>query len=156
MRGWMRMAVALGFAVSVLGAAHALLRKFDEGERDRHRVDLLLQWTPTEMFSTSLTGSWINDDYIESRLGLQRVDTWSAGMDFNWTPLERLSFYGGYTHEVIDQKQRSRSRPVVAGTTLDFPDFYWISVHTDTVDTAFLGATVALVPRVLDWTFNAS
>jgi MtrB/PioB family decaheme-associated outer membrane protein len=133
-----------------------LLRKFDEGARDRQRVDLVLQWTPTEFFNTSVTGAWTNDDYIESQLGLQSADMWSVGMDFNWTPLERLTFYGGYTHEVIEQKQRSRSRPVAGGVTLDFPDFDWVSVHTDVVDTAFLGFRFALIPRVLDWTFDAS
>lgn len=133
-----------------------LLRKFDEGERDRQRVDLMLQFMPTDVFTTSLTGGWTKDDYIDSALGLQQATSWSAGIDLNWTPLERLSLYGGYTHESIYQKQRSRSRPVTGTTTFDFPDYDWISVHTDTVDTVFLGATVGLIPKVLDWTANAS
>ncbi len=43
-----------------------LLRKFDEGERDRQRVDLLLQFLVTDTLTTSLTGGWINDDYVDS------------------------------------------------------------------------------------------
>jgi Putative outer membrane beta-barrel porin, MtrB/PioB len=61
-----------------------------------------------------------------------------------------------YTYEHIFQKQRSRSRPVTGTTTFDFPDFDWISDNTDTIDTIYAGARVGLIPRVLDWTVNAS
>lgn len=133
-----------------------MLRKFDEGERDRQRVDLLLQLMPTDAFTTTLTGSWRKDDYIRSTLGLQDATEWSAGIDLNWTPIERLSFFGGYTHEVIFQKQRSRSRPVTGTTTFDFLDYDWISNNTDTVDTYHLGSNIAVIPKVLDLTFGAS
>jgi MtrB/PioB family decaheme-associated outer membrane protein len=133
-----------------------LLRKFDEADRDRQRVDLLLQFMPTDSLTTSIGGGWMHDNYNDSPLGLQEATTWSAGIDVNWMPLERLSIYGGYTHESIYQNQRSRSRPVTGATTFDFTDFDWISVHTDTIDTAFLGTTVRLIPKVLDWTANAS
>jgi hypothetical protein len=35
-------------------------------------------------------------------------------------------------------------------------DYDWISNNTDTVDTVHLGASVGLIPRVLDWTVGAS
>ncbi len=133
-----------------------LLRKFDEGERDRQRVDLLLQFFPLETLAATLTGSWINDDYIDGRFGLRDATTWSAGFDLNWTPVERVAVFGGYTHESIFQKQRSRSRPVTGSTTFDFADFDWISDNTDTVDTFHVGASVALIPRRLDWNVSAN
>jgi MtrB/PioB family decaheme-associated outer membrane protein len=133
-----------------------LLRKYDEGERDRQRLDLLLQFTPTDAVSTTISASWYNDDYIKSTLGLQDATTWSAGFDVNWTPLERVSIFGGYVHEVIYQKQRSRSRPVTGTTTFDFPDFDWVSVHTDTIDTVHAGVRTTLIPRRLDWNLAVS
>jgi MtrB/PioB family decaheme-associated outer membrane protein len=133
-----------------------LLRKFDEGERNRQLVSGMLQLTPLDGFTTSLTGDYRYDDYIESTLGLQQATSWSAGIDLNWTPVERLSVFGGYTYERIFQKQRSRFRAVSGTTTLDFPDFDWISDNADTIDTFYAGAKVGLIPRVLDWTINAS
>ncbi|HET9491114.1 MAG TPA: MtrB/PioB family decaheme-associated outer membrane protein [Methylomirabilota bacterium] len=133
-----------------------LLRKFDEGERDRQRVDLLLQFMPADAVTASVTGALYDDDYIASPLGLQDATTWSVGVDLTWAPLRWLSLYGGYTHEVIEQTQRSRSRPVSGGVTLDFADYDWIAVHTDTVDTLYAGTRIGLIPRVLDWSLDAS
>jgi MtrB/PioB family decaheme-associated outer membrane protein len=133
-----------------------LLRKFDEADRDRQQVSGLFQLTPLEGFTTSLTGDWRYDNYINSDLGLQQATSWSAGIDLNWTPVERLSIFGGYTYEHIFQKQRSRSRPVSGSTTLDFADFDWITDNTDTIDTFYAGAKIGLIPGVLDWTVNAS
>jgi len=133
-----------------------LLRKFDEAERDRHKVDLLVQLMPLDTLTATPTVSYIYDDYIQSTLGLQQATSWSAGMDFTWMPLERLSLYGGYTHESIFQKQRSRARPVRGTEAIDFADFDWISNNTDTIETAHAGLKAELIPKVLDWTVGAS
>lgn len=128
-----------------------LLRKFDEADRDRQRLDLLVQFFPLETLSTSLTGSWRFDDYLHSPLGLQEATSWSAGVDVGWTPAERVTFTAGYVHEVIFQKQMSRNRPVSGSTTLDFVEYDWLSNNIDTVDTFHLGARIAVIPGKLDW-----
>ncbi len=133
-----------------------LLRKFDEGERDRQRVDLLVQLTPTDTFTVTPTVGYRWDDYIRSVLGLQQETSWSAGMDVNWSPVERVSFSAGYVHESIFQKMRSRSRPSIGGVAVDFADFDWISDNTDTIETVHAGMKATLIPRVLDWTFGAN
>ena len=133
-----------------------LLRKFDEADRDRQRVDLLLQFTPTEAISISPNFSYRNDDYYNSLLGLQKAESWSAGFDVSWTPLEWLSAALGYTYERIDQQQRSRSREVVGTATLDVPDFDWVSNNVDTVHTVYAGLRAALIPKVLDWVLNVA
>ena len=142
------------------GGQSFLLRKFDEAERYRHRVDLLIPLTPTDTLTVTPTAGYRYDDYIDSTTGLQQETSWSAGMDITWMPHERVSLAAGYMYESIFQKQRSRSRPVrtVAGepTAFDFPDFDWISVNTDTIDTFHASAKAALIPKVLDWTFGAS
>jgi len=80
-------------------------------------------------------------------LGLQEAVSWSAGMDVNWTPVERLTFAAGYTHESIFQKQRSRNR------NPDDPALDWISDNTDTVDTYHASMTARLIPGKLDLKF---
>jgi len=128
-----------------------LLRKFDEGERNEQRFDLQVQVTPFDGLSLTPTGSYRYDDYINSRLGLQEETSYSLGMDVTWNPHERVSFSAGYMHEHIDQKMRSRSRPVTGTTTFDFKDFEWVSSIIDSYDTFYAGLKVAIIPRVLEW-----
>jgi MtrB/PioB family decaheme-associated outer membrane protein len=133
-----------------------LLRKFDEGERDRQRVDLLLQLTPTELVTASVTGGYRMDDYIDSALGLQEAEAWSAGFDLTLVPLEWLSLSAGYVFEEISHQMRSRSREVVGTETLDFPDFDWVSDNVDKVHTLYAGLKATVIPKVLDWLVNVS
>ena len=133
-----------------------LLRKFDEADRDTQRLDLTLQFSPTDTLTAAITGGWRFDDYLHSPLGLQEGTSWSAGVDLGWNPVERVAFTAGYVREVIFQKQLSRSRPVTGTTTLDVPDFNWLSNNTDTVDTFHLGAKIALIPGTLDWNVGAT
>jgi len=133
-----------------------LLRKFDMAERNRQKAELQLQITPTDSMSITPTVAYRWDDYIRSSLGLQEEKAWSAGVDLNWAPVERLSFFAGYMHEVIYQKQRSRSRPVTGTTTFDFVDYDWLSVNTDTVDTFHAGFKTVIVPGKLDWKANGA
>jgi MtrB/PioB family decaheme-associated outer membrane protein len=133
-----------------------LLRKFDMGERNRQKAELQLQITPLETLSITPTVAYRWDDYIRSTLGLQEEKSWSTGIDLNWAPVERLSFFGGYMHESIYQKQRSRSRPVTGATTLDFADYDWISNNIDTIDTFNVGFKAIFIPGKLDWKANGS
>lgn len=136
-----------------------LLRKYDEADRDRQRVELMLQLAPTDVFTATTTAAYGNDDYPRSPLGLQHAESWSAGIDLSWTPLERVALSAGYVHEYVDQRMRSRDRERTFTTpaiVFDFPDFDWISDSTDTIDTFHAGATATLIPQRLDWTMGAS
>ncbi|MDP9143800.1 MAG: MtrB/PioB family decaheme-associated outer membrane protein, partial [Actinomycetota bacterium] len=138
-----------------------LLRKYDESDRDRQRVDLMMQITPTETLTITPSASYRFDNHIASglshdasgvgqngaMLGLQQAVSWSAGMDVNWAPVERLTFAAGYVHESIFQKQRSRNR------NPDDPALDWISDNTDTVDTYHASMTARLIPGKLDLKF---
>jgi MtrB/PioB family decaheme-associated outer membrane protein len=139
------------------GAANTwLVRKFNEGDRDRHLVNLMVQLTPTDTLSFSPTATYKNDNYIASglfhegaannraMLGLQEVVNWSAGMDVNWTPSDRLSFTTGYVHESNFQKQRSRAN------SAESPFLDWISDNTDTVDVYHASVKAVLIPKKLD------
>ncbi len=128
-----------------------LLRKLDEADRDRQRVDLMVELTPVETLSVTLSGSFRNDDYYNSQLGLQEASAWTAGFDVTWSPSERFSVSAGYNHESIDQKQRSRSRP---GPPLDPDDFDWLTSTRDSIDAFYVGLRAALIPRKLDLLFG--
>jgi MtrB/PioB family decaheme-associated outer membrane protein len=133
-----------------------LLRKFDEGARDRHRVDLLLSFTPTDVISITPSFSYRNDDYKDSFFGLQKAESFSAGFDMGWTPLEWLSMGAGYVYEKIEQRQRSRNREVTGTTTFDFADFDWVTKNVDTIHTIHLSAKATLIPNRLEAGFDLS
>jgi MtrB/PioB family decaheme-associated outer membrane protein len=124
-----------------------LLRKYDEGERDRHRLDLILSIAPGPKLGATVSAGFKSDDYIRSPLGLQRATSWSAGADVTFRPWPRLSVVAGYVREWIFEKQRSRTGTDAASD--------WISDNADTVDTAHVGLTARLSEAV-DWTFGAN
>jgi MtrB/PioB family decaheme-associated outer membrane protein len=128
-----------------------LLRKFDEADRNRQRVDLEVSLTPIDTVTVTGTGSYRYDDYFNSVLGLQQSTSWTAGIDVSWHPAERVSFFAGYVYERYDSRMRSRSRPIVgANPALDFADFDWVSDNIDTTGTFHAGVNAVLIPQVLD------
>ncbi len=132
-----------------------LLRKFDEADRNRHRVDLLVQVTPVEVVTVTPAVSYWTDDYYNSTLGLQDAENWSAGFDVSWSPVPWLTATAGYVYERVEQDLRSRSREVVGTQTLDFPDFDWVSDNVDRYHTVHAGLRATLIPNVLDLLFEA-
>jgi MtrB/PioB family decaheme-associated outer membrane protein len=123
--------------------------RFDEANRERQRVDLLLQLTPLDTLSITPTAGWRHDNFFNSPFGLQWETSWSAGIDVSWSPVERLSFAAGYVHELIDRDLKSRSNAQALNN-----DF--VSNMTDTVDTFHVSGTVELIPKVLTWTTGAN
>lgn len=136
---------------ALLAGQSVFLRKFDEAERDRQRVDLDVTFTPVESVTITPSFSWRYDDYIESRLGLQEETSWSAGIDLNFTPNQWISFSAGYMYERLDQQQRNRNRIALGGTTTDFEDWDWISNNIDTVQTVHANVRGQIVPSRLEW-----
>jgi MtrB/PioB family decaheme-associated outer membrane protein len=137
-------------------------RKFNEGDRNQQLVSLSTIITPMDRLSFTPTGSYKLANYISSGLfengntpnqvmtGLQQVVGWSAGMDVNWAPTDRLAFSTGYVHESNFQKIRSSVRNP-NNTALD-----WISNSTDTNDTFFASIKAAIIPQKLDFLFNGA
>jgi hypothetical protein len=136
------------------GAAEAgqsvFLRKFDEADRNRQKVDAQLQFTLGNSFTATPSVGYHSDNFIDTQLGLQQETGWVAGIDLTWRPLELVAFSAGYTYEQLFQKMRSRSRPVSGGSTIDAADFDWVSDITDTVHTVYAGLKAALIPKKLD------
>ena len=123
--------------------------RFDEANRDRQRVDFMLQLTPLDTLSITPTAGWRHDDFVNSPFGLQWETSWSAGIDLSWNPTERVSFSAGYVRELTDRDLKSRS---TAGAL----DNDFVSNMTDTVDTFHVSGKVELIPKVLTWTTDAN
>jgi MtrB/PioB family decaheme-associated outer membrane protein len=130
-----------------------LFRKVDEAERDRQRVDLLLQFTPLDTLWVTPMASYRYDDYLRSAFGLLWETSWSAGIDFGWSPFERLSFSAGYVHEVDDRDLKNRGTSFNLSSSVNAD---WTTNMKDTVDTFHVEGKAALIPDRLDWTFGAN
>jgi hypothetical protein len=129
------------------------LRKFDEADRKRQKARLLAQIAAREDLSFGLSGGWERHDYDATRYGLKEFDGWSAGVDVDWRPLERLGVFAWYTFEELDRRQRSRWRPVAGSApAIVVSDFVndWKSRSSDQVQAAGLRVDVVLVPDRLD------
>jgi MtrB/PioB family decaheme-associated outer membrane protein len=149
-----------GFAGT--GSQTYQLRKFNQADRNEHRVDLMVDLTPVEELTFTPTAGYRFDNYIasglkhngntpnEQQLGLQNAVSWTAGLDVNWIPSDRIAFSVGYVHESIFQKQRQTFR-----NPLD-PTLDWISNTTDTIDTFHAAVKTSLIPRKLDLIFSGS
>jgi MtrB/PioB family decaheme-associated outer membrane protein len=133
-----------------------LLRKFYEADFNKNKAELMVQIMPVDTLTITPTLSYSNTDYIDSPLGMQQTDGWSAGVDVSWAPFERVSLSVGYMHEVNFNKMRSRSRTATGSTAVDFVDYDWISDMTDTFDTIYAGVKATIIPGVLDVRFNGS
>ncbi|MBF8262128.1 MAG: exported protein of unknown function [candidate division NC10 bacterium] len=116
-----------------LQGQNPLLRKFDQADRTRDRIEFLASFSPLETLNFTATYSLLYDDFDKSRspetfgfpgqpaslitdtspLGLQESRGWSAGGDLAYSPFKWLSFFLNYTREEFKYDQLSRSRPVI-------------------------------------------
>ncbi|MBI2216121.1 MAG: MtrB/PioB family decaheme-associated outer membrane protein [Candidatus Rokubacteria bacterium] len=137
-------------------AQSVLLRKFDQADRDRDRVDLLAQISPLDTLVITPTVGVRKDDYKNSRLGLQDDESWVAGLDVSWSPTRTLALFTSYTREEIFARQRSRYREPPA--QLENPTFDWVAENRDIVHTVGAGINWSMIPGKLDlrldWSFS--
>ena len=140
-----------------LAGQSGLLRKFDEADRDRQRVDAQINFMPLETVTITPTFGYRWDEFVHSPLGLQQEMSISTGLDVNVTPNKWLGFGAGYVYENITQRQRQRNRiSLPGGATSDFPDFEWVSNNSDEVHTAYASLRGAIIPSVVDWSLGAN
>jgi MtrB/PioB family decaheme-associated outer membrane protein len=133
------------------------LRKFDEADRRRDRVDLLFQFTPWETLSPSINFGIAQDDFHNSSYGLKKNTNYSAGASMSWTPLKWLQLSADYAYENSKYIQQSRYRPVTGGRiTPDTPDNDWESKSQDAFHTLGVSAAIDLVPKKFDVTLGYS
>jgi len=132
------------------------LRKYDEAERDRSRIQLIATVYPTEKLS--VTGSYIfgYDDFDNSDFGLLKDKHNIFSIDADYAPHERLSLYAFYTYEKYENDMKSRqwnqngtSDPFTDETTTT-SDSNWYNDNEDETNTFGGGFLLALLPKILD------
>jgi MtrB/PioB family decaheme-associated outer membrane protein len=138
---WLDFAVKLGAAnrdmldfspTSVLAAPqNPLMRKFYLADRERDFAEGELTITPTDSLSFTATGRYLDDDYINSEVGLQLSRTAGATLAANWTFSEAgAALWAHYGWDEIDSRQRGSS-------SFSAPD--WTATNEDTLRSGSLG-----------------
>ncbi len=132
------------------------LRRFDQAEKDIDRFNGLLQITPFDDLSVSLSYLYGHDDFSREpivaasglRYGLLDVKNRSFTAEADYSPSDRWSVYGFYSLEKISNFQRGRQSGASPSTNV-LDD--WTSDVDDEVDTFGGGATIGLLPEKLDF-----
>jgi len=88
---------------------HPLLRKYFLADRDRDELRIRADLTPDSTMNLGVAGSYSEDDYSESMLGLTGAKVRSVSIDAGWYPQEYVSLTAFYTWEKYDSEQAGRS-----------------------------------------------
>ena len=153
------------------------LFNFNWAERRRNQVDVRFQVAPVETLSVGLMGKWSSEEYggnpkkdniivNDFRFGRTDVDSLMGGLDVEYTPNERVSFFANYLREYRREKMASAAKDDavkalngVLGISDDYAaENYWNSNINENIDTFGIGSTVQIVPSrlTLDVTYNFS
>jgi MtrB/PioB family decaheme-associated outer membrane protein len=145
------------------GNATALpqFRKFDQADRTRDRLDVLLQITPID--TLTLSGSFFgqDDNYFNSAYGLQEAQAFGWSADVSWAPVQRVILYAGYGHDEYQSQEQSCHIGVAPPTPCNPLDTYFIDPR-DILDTVRAGVNYVLIPQRLDldvgfsWSYGRS
>jgi MtrB/PioB family decaheme-associated outer membrane protein len=122
--------------------------KFNYADRDRNRVDLLLQLSRWETFTPSMNFGYAYDNYHHSKFGLTDDENLSAGVSMGWTPVSRLTLSADYTYERHDTTQGVPGS-TIGGSVNDFE-----STSKDEFHIINLGGIVDVIPKVFDINFG--
>jgi MtrB/PioB family decaheme-associated outer membrane protein len=124
------------------------LRKFDQADVDRHRLNLFAEAGPVKNVDLALTYTRGRNDYENSAYGLQQDDNDVAGADVSWTPSPRLGFTVGYLTQRWRSVQRGRFR--VPPSQLDNLTYDWVARNRDRVRTTSFTLAGSPIERKLD------
>lgn len=131
------------------------LRKFDQADRNRDKVQFLATVYPIEPLSVTGSAAYAKDDFVNSPFGLREARTQTYSLDAEYAPNDRLSLFVFYTFEKIDSNQKSRQwspggvgDPFNTDTGLDsFSN--WTADSEDIIHTVGGGVQIALIPKKL-------
>jgi MtrB/PioB family decaheme-associated outer membrane protein len=143
------------FATAIQTGQSPLLRKYDQADRDRHRVSLLWRITPLEELEIALNGGLARDYYEGGEFGRDEDENWDAGIDASWRPIERLLLRAGYAYEHQYVRQFSRNRGVNGGGfAIDNTFANWESHWRASIHDVTAGLDVVIWKDVLDFTLD--
>jgi MtrB/PioB family decaheme-associated outer membrane protein len=129
-----------------------LSQRFDESNRNRSALDLLVTMTPVDKIT--LVGSYEvgRDTFPNSVYGVQHDNTNSIGVELEWAPMPRLSFGAGYERDWSNNLFNSEYRTGSTAATLSNQTWNWVATNIDSSTTAFITVAATLIPNRLEFT----
>jgi hypothetical protein len=143
------------------------LRKFDEAPYHRHEAQGMVTWHLTDAASLSGHGEYIATNFSQSNAGVLWDRRQVYGVDFSYTPTDRVSVFADAGFERSRYEQASRQwypftdvgNPFTGDTGL-FSNSNWTATPRDHYYTAGLGLDVYLIAQKLrlntQYTFSKS
>jgi hypothetical protein len=131
----------IGFSEEILAemAMQPAARFYDEANRDRDRVTLMADLTPTSAFGVNFTLYHGKDDYAgaDSELEFGLLDNentgWTAGV--NYAPNGKVNLGADYGRETYSALQESRNANPAPDPTWTDPNRNWTLTHDEKVNT---------------------
>ncbi len=131
------------------------LRKFDQADRDRDRLQVMANFYPSESLIVGAHVIVGSDDYPESQFGVLGDEHAVYAADLSYTVDERLSFFVSYSVEEYEVALRGRewfpgavSDPFLFETGFDSAS-NWTAETEDEIETVAVGVDVELIPNRL-------
>jgi MtrB/PioB family decaheme-associated outer membrane protein len=124
-----------------------LLRKFYQAAAETDVAGALFSITPIETVGIGINVDWAHDDFDDTQVGLTERETFAAGIDASWSPIERLYTHAFYNYERFRSQQNSWSFNNLANTT--DANRRWSGHDKDRAHTVGAGLHVDLLPERL-------
>lgn len=132
-------------------AEHVEMRHFDVADRDRTRVNGLVQVNPIPAFGISASVGTGKDDYKNSVFGLRNSDSRSYSLSLDLTPVEQVVAGVSYGYDKFTASQLSRSATAASvdgGVQFNDPARNWTDDSADKVHTVAANLDMLkLVPK---------
>ena len=142
------------------------LRKFDEAPYHRHEAQGMVTWHLTDAASISGHGEYIATNFTESNAGVLWDRRQVYGVDFSYTPTDRVSLFADAGFERTRYEQASRTwfpgtfADPITGETGLLSNSNWTATPRDHYYSAGLGLDLYLIDQKLrlnaQYTFSKS
>ncbi|MBI2834027.1 MAG: MtrB/PioB family decaheme-associated outer membrane protein [Acidobacteria bacterium] len=125
------------------------LRKFDQADRNRDRLDGVIQIAPLESLSFDVAYGIANDDFVNSSYGLLFNNSNTASFNVTFAPVPQVALYAELGRELYSYAFQSRYRvPAGATPAVDFTRDDWRRSKRDRKVTRGGGFDAILAERV--------
>ncbi len=138
------------------------LRKFDEANKNRDRVQFLASVYPLDSLSLTASATFVRDDFVDSPFGLREAKTQAYGLDAEYAVNDRLNLFASYLFEKLQSDQRARQwspngigDPFTREPGLD-SNSNWTADNEDIIHTVGGGLELALIPKKLGFRLTYS